>query len=137
MNCSGSIGDLTGTIRATRMPATVACTPEARMASQTATTGDEQHQGRRRIRPRHKEEEQGEQPGRGGEGNQTDRLRVEEGDDEDRADVVDDGQRGRKTFRPSGTRRPSSARTPSGEGDVGRHRDAPAVRARAARVDRQ
>ena len=42
----------------------------------------------------HQEEEQAEQPGRGGERNQTDRLRVEEGDDEHGAQIVGNGQRG-------------------------------------------
>ena len=56
---------------------------------------------------------------------------VEDRDHEDRADVVDDGERQQEDLEPpTAPARPSSASTPTREGDVGRHRDAPARRAR-------
>ena len=63
--------------------------------------------------------------------------RVEEGDDQHGAEVVDDRQRGRKTLRPMGTRGPSRASNPEGERDVGRHRNPPAVDAGGATGDEE
>ena len=61
-------------------------------------------------------------------------LGVEDRDHDDRADVVDDRQRQQEQLEPpDGIRRPSRPSTPTANGDVGGHRDAPARRRRRRR----
>ena len=56
-----------------------------------------------------------------------DLRRVEDGDHEHRRNVVDDGQCGQEDRQPQRDAVTEERQHPEGEGDVGRHRDAPAV----------
>ncbi len=64
-------------------------------------------------------------------------LAVEDGDDSERDEVVDDGERQNERPQPLGEPWPDDGEHTQREGGVGGHRDPPAARGRFPRVDRQ
>jgi hypothetical protein len=72
-----------------------------------------------------------------GERSPGDPARVEERDDEDRADVVDDRQGNEKDLERQWYARAQERKDANRERNVGRHRDAPARSAGAGRVERR
>ena len=117
-------------------PAIVACTPEFRVAHHTKRAdqriqGPLPHANPRQDGDQHAESRRQTQPSQGYVG------AVEDGDDEDRSDVVDDRQRQQEEAEPVGHPLADQGHHADGEGDVGGHRYAPALHVVAAQVETQ
>ena len=74
-----------------------------------------------------RDEDDAEQPDGHEQRGNGDLVRVDEGDDDEREDVVDDDDREHERAQPVGKPRPDEREQTEGERGVGRHRDTPAV----------
>ena len=80
-----------------------------------------------------RDEDNAEQPEGDEQRGNGDLVRVDEGDDDEREDVVDDDDREHERAQPVGKPRADQREQAECEGGVGRHRDTPTVRGESDR----